>query len=163
RSPRAPPPASVGPGPCGALGFIETTTKDCFFVAVVCDSNGSAANADAIMISAILRICFPPMLNGGNGLEKPAKTMKKVKVYEYANCATCRNALKFLDRNNVPYEKVPIVETPPTKAELKKMLAAHGGNLKKLFNTSGEVYRAMKIGDKLPSMTESAALDLLAA
>jgi len=49
--------------------------------------------------------------------------------------------LKFLDRNLVDYEKLPIVDTPPTKAELRKMLAAQGGNLKKLFNTSGEVYR----------------------
>jgi arsenate reductase len=71
--------------------------------------------------------------------------------------------LKFLDNSKVTYEKVPIVETPPTKAELKKMLALQGGNLKKLFNTSGEVYRAMKIGERLPSMSESEALDLLAS
>ena len=89
--------------------------------------------------------------------------MKKVKVYEYSKCSTCRKALTFLDRHEVAYEKVPIVETPPTKAELKKMLALQGGNLKKLFNTSGEVYRSMKVGEKLPSMSESEALDLLAS
>jgi arsenate reductase-like glutaredoxin family protein len=55
------------------------------------------------------------------------------------------------------------VETPPTKAELKKRLALQGGNLKKLFNTSGEVYGGMKIGEKLPSMSESEALELLAS
>lgn len=89
--------------------------------------------------------------------------MKKVKIYEYSKCSTCRKALNFLDRHEVAYEKVPIVETPPTKAELKKMLALQGGNLKKLFNTSGEVYRSMKLGEKLPSMSESQALDLLAS
>jgi arsenate reductase len=88
--------------------------------------------------------------------------MKNVRIYEYSKCSTCRNALKFLDRHNVSYEKVPIVDTPPTKAELRKMLAALGGNVKKLFNTSGEVYREMKIGAKLDSMSESEALDLLA-
>jgi len=87
----------------------------------------------------------------------------RVRVYEYSKCSTCRKALKFLDNRNVAYEKVPIVETPPTKAELKKMLALQGGNLKKLFNTSGEVYRAMKIGERLPSMSESEALELLAS
>jgi len=87
--------------------------------------------------------------------------MKRVRIYEYAKCSTCRNALKFLDRNNIPYEKVAILETPPTRAELKKMLAAQGGNLKKLFNTSGEVYREMKIGKKLETMTVDQALDLL--
>ena len=43
------------------------------------------------------------------------------------------------------------------------MLASIGGNIKKLFNTSGELYREMKIGARLDSMTESEALDLLAA
>ena len=89
--------------------------------------------------------------------------MKKVRIYEYAKCSTCRNALKFLDRNGIAYEKVPIVDTPPTKTELRKMLAAQGGNLKKLFNTSGEVYRELRIGEKLTSMSVDQALDLLAS
>jgi len=89
--------------------------------------------------------------------------MKKVRIYEYAKCSTCRSALKFLDQHEVDYEKIPIVETPPTKAELKKMLASVGGNIRKLFNTSGELYREMKVGLKLDSMTESEALDLLAS
>jgi Spx/MgsR family transcriptional regulator len=87
--------------------------------------------------------------------------MKKVRIYEYSKCSTCRNALKFLDRNNVAYEKVAILETPPTRVELRKMLAAQGGNIKKLFNTSGEVYREKKIGEKLNTMTVDEALDLL--
>ena len=87
----------------------------------------------------------------------------RVRIYEYSKCSTCRKALKFLDKRNIAYEKVPIVETPPAKAELKKMLALQGGNLKKLFNTSGEVYRAMKIGERLVSMSESEALELLAS
>src|SRR6186713_602246 len=89
--------------------------------------------------------------------------MKNVRIYEYAKCSTCRNALKFLDKNNVAYEKVAILETPPNRAELKKMLAAQGGNIKKLFNTSGEVYRALKIGAKLDTMSVDQALDLLAS
>jgi Spx/MgsR family transcriptional regulator len=89
--------------------------------------------------------------------------MKKLRVYEYAKCSTCRNALKFLDRRSIPYEKIPIVDTPPTKAELRRMLIAQGGNIRKLFNTSGEAYRAMGIGSKIDSMSEAEALDLLAS
>jgi arsenate reductase len=88
--------------------------------------------------------------------------MKKTRFYEYSKCSTCRNALKFLDAKRVDYEKVSIVDSPPTKTELKKMLAAYGGSIKKLFNTSGELYREMKIGSKLDSMSESEALELLA-
>ena len=87
----------------------------------------------------------------------------RVRIYDYSKCSTCRKALKFLDNSKVAYEKVPIVETPPTKAELRKMLALQGGNLKKLFNTTGEVYREMKIGEKLRFMSESEALELLAS
>lgn len=86
----------------------------------------------------------------------------KVRIYEYAGCSTCRKALKFLDQHNVPYERIPIFETPPTQEELRTVLVAVGGNIRKLFNTSGELYRDMKLGTKLDSMTETAALELLA-
>ncbi len=89
--------------------------------------------------------------------------MPKLRVYEYEKCSTCRKALKFLDSRGVMYERIPIAEKPPTPTELKRMLAAQGGNLKKLFNTSGLVYREMKLGEKLARMSEGDALKLLAA
>jgi Spx/MgsR family transcriptional regulator len=89
--------------------------------------------------------------------------MKNVRIYEYSKCSTCRKALSFLDRHEIAYEKVPIVDTPPTKAEFMKMLALQGGNIKKLFNTSGELYREMKIGSKIDSMSESEAIEILAS
>lgn len=91
--------------------------------------------------------------------------MSSVKVYEYAGCSTCKKALKFLEANKVKFQKIPIVEQPPTKVELKAMLQflkAAGGDLKKLFNTSGLLYKEMKISEKFPTMTEADALDLLA-
>jgi len=36
------------------------------------------------------------------------------------------------------------------------------GELRRLFNTSGEVYRKLKLKDKLPKMTEREAISLLA-
>ena len=83
-----------------------------------------------------------------------------VRVYEYAKCSTCRQALKFLDARKTPYTAVPIVETPPTIAELKAMLA-FTGDIKRLFNTSGVVYRELGLGEKLKTMTEADALTLL--
>lgn len=87
--------------------------------------------------------------------------MKPVKVYSYSKCSTCRKAVKFLQEKGVPFVEAPIVETPPSKAELKEMLGKVG-ELKKLFNTSGELYRELKVSEKLPSMSEDQALDLLA-
>jgi arsenate reductase len=88
--------------------------------------------------------------------------MTKVKVYQYGNCSTCKKALKHLDAKGVDYASIDITEQPPTKKELQSMLKLYDGNLKKLFNTSGQVYREKKLGEKLPGMTESQALDLLA-
>lgn len=84
----------------------------------------------------------------------------KWRVYEYAKCSTCRKALKFLESRGIPYEAVPIVEQPPTLAELKAM-RKKGVGLKKLFNTSGELYRELRISERLKGMKEDEALDLL--
>ena len=63
------------------------------------------------------------------------------------------------------YERVPIVEQPPTVTELKTMLGylkASGKTFKNLFNTSGEQYRALKIGERIKAgMTEQEAIALL--
>jgi len=86
----------------------------------------------------------------------------KLKVYEYSGCSTCKKALKYLDAKGVDYQKLPIVDQPPSKAELKRMLGHLGGDFKKLFNTSGLVYRELKVGDRIKAgMTEDEAIDLL--
>ncbi len=85
-----------------------------------------------------------------------------VKVYQYPKCSTCRKALKWLDARGVSYDSVDIVTTPPKKAELSRALKS-GVPLKKLFNTSGESYRAGGWGQKLANVTQAQALDALAA
>ncbi|MDD5302336.1 MAG: arsenate reductase family protein [Elusimicrobia bacterium] len=83
------------------------------------------------------------------------------RVYEYEKCSTCRQALKFLDARKIDYRRVPIVDQPPTLAELKAMLG-FVGDLKRLFNTSGVAYREMGLGAKLKTMSQDSALKLLA-
>lgn len=89
-----------------------------------------------------------------------------IKIYEYKNCSTCKNALKFLDTQGIKYVKIPIVEEPPSSGELKQMLEyikEGGGTFKNLFNTSGLLYRELGISDKIKNgMSETEALKLLA-
>ncbi|MDC0325372.1 arsenate reductase family protein [bacterium] len=87
--------------------------------------------------------------------------MKSLRVYEYKNCGTCRKALKYLDEKGVPYERIPIRETPPTKADLKMMLKSLNGERKRLFNTSGGDYKSLNMKDRLPSLTDEEAITLL--
>ena len=85
----------------------------------------------------------------------------KVKVYEYSKCSTCRNALKFLDKRGVEYEKKDITTEPPSKSEIEKMIKLYGGEFKKLFNTSGLVYKEMNLSEKVKKMTTQEAIQLL--
>lgn len=85
-----------------------------------------------------------------------------MKLYTYKNCGTCRKAVKYLESKGLEIEAVPIREQPPSKAELKKMLAVYDGELRRLFNSSGQDYRALDMKNRLPSMSEAEAIDLLA-
>lgn len=90
--------------------------------------------------------------------------MSKMKVYEYSKCGTCRKAKSFLNQHEIAYEEIPIVEQPPTREELERMLVylkARGLKINRLFNTSGKMYREMGLSKKLKEMTEAEALDLL--
>ncbi len=89
--------------------------------------------------------------------------MPVLKVYAYKNCDTCRKALKWLKENRIDHETKAIRETPPAEAELEAALAANGGDLRKLFNTSGGDYRELGLKDKLPSMTTAEAIALLSS
>ncbi len=86
-----------------------------------------------------------------------------LRIYTLATCDTCRRALKWLRAHNIPFEERAIREQPPSPAELRTMLAGLEGRLRPLFNTSGRDYRELKLGEKLPGMTDAAALALLAA
>ncbi|WP_372797573.1 arsenate reductase family protein [Pontiella sp.] len=85
-----------------------------------------------------------------------------MKIYTYTKCSTCRKATKWLNEQSIDFEEIPIRETPPSVDELRQMLD-HVGDLKKLFNTSGQDYRALGMKDKLPSMSTDEALLLLAS
>ena len=86
-----------------------------------------------------------------------------LRVYAYANCDTCRKALKFLAAKKVAHDVMPIREQPPTIAELRTMLGHVGGDLRKLFNTAGQDYRALDLKTRLPKMKVDEALALLAS
>ena len=85
-----------------------------------------------------------------------------LKIYAYQNCSTCRKAFKFLDACGAKYTTAPIREQPPTRAELKRMLRLCGRDVRRLFNTSGQDYKRLKMKDKLSKMGEEEVIELLA-
>ncbi|GHC04320.1 Spx/MgsR family RNA polymerase-binding regulatory protein [Cerasicoccus arenae] len=84
-----------------------------------------------------------------------------LKFYEYASCSTCRKARQWLDAQGVAYERLPIRETPPSPDELQTMLDAHGGEIKRLVNTSSADYRTTGLKDDLPGLSSKEVFNRL--
>jgi arsenate reductase len=86
-----------------------------------------------------------------------------LRIHTLKTCDSCRKATKWLMEHNVPFQEIPIRETPPSLADLKRALASLDGDIRKLFNTSGQDYRALNLKDKLPTLSTDQALELLAS
>lgn len=84
-------------------------------------------------------------------------------VYIYSKCSTCQKAIRFLEKmkgtNTFTIKEITV--TPPSIKELQAMLAFQHGNVKKLFNTSGQLYRELHLNEKLINMPLDHALKLL--
>ena len=63
----------------------------------------------------------------------------------YPKCTTCQKAKKWLDEKGISYT-LRDINLP----------------LKRFFNTSGQLYKAMDLKNKLPAMSEEEQLALLA-
>lgn len=81
----------------------------------------------------------------------------------YPKCTTCQKAQKWLDNHGIAYTYRDIKTDHPTYEELSRWHAVSGLPLKKFFNTSGMLYKEMKLKDRLPEMSEEEQLKLLAS
>lgn len=79
----------------------------------------------------------------------------------YPKCSTCQKAKKWLTEHELSFEERDIKTENPTKEELEEWYKKSGLPLKRFFNTSGVLYKEMKLKDRLPEMTEEEQLELL--
>ncbi len=86
--------------------------------------------------------------------------MIRPRVYSYAACGTCRKALLWLRERGIEVELCDITRQPPTPAELACAIEQLGR--KRLFNTSGQSYRALG-ASTVQAMSDAEALAALAA
>lgn len=80
----------------------------------------------------------------------------------YPKCTTCQKAQKWLEENGVAYTLRNIKEDNPSHEELADWYKMSGLPLRKFFNTSGLLYKALGLKDRLPTMGEEEMLALLA-
>ena len=81
---------------------------------------------------------------------------------EYPKCSTSNKAKKWLNENNITYEKRNIKESNPTFDELKIWVKDSKLELKKFFNTSGKLYREQGIKNSFKTATNDELLKILA-
>lgn len=81
---------------------------------------------------------------------------------EYPKCSTCQKARRWLEENGIEYTSRHIKEDRPKEEELKQWHEKSGLDIKRFFNTSGNLYKEMQLKDKLPSMTLEKKYELLA-
>ena len=86
-----------------------------------------------------------------------------MRIYYYPSCSTCKKALKWLDNNEIAYEKKHIVDAKLTTKEIEDIFKKSGLPIQKIFNTSGRVYKELNLKDKLKDITEKEKLELLAS
>jgi arsenate reductase len=88
-----------------------------------------------------------------------------LRLYSYPQCGTCRKALQWLAQQGFSVAEgnltlLDITATPPSLAELQQALEAVGR--KRLFNTSGQSYRALGAA-AVAALSDQQALEALAA
>ena len=81
----------------------------------------------------------------------------------YEKCSTCKKAERWLQERGIAYEVRPIREQNPTPGELDHWSRESGLPLSRFFNTSGQLYKAMGLKDRLAGMTREEQLELLAS
>ena len=81
----------------------------------------------------------------------------------YPRCSTCKKAQKWLDERGVSYDFRDIKKDNPGESELKEWIDKSGLDIKRFFNTSGQLYKSMDLKDKLSGMSFDEKISLLAS
>lgn len=89
--------------------------------------------------------------------------MKKTLFVQYPKCSTCQKAGKWLKENNIEVESRDITKENPTNAELAAWIKKSGLPINKFFNTSGNIYKAENLKDKVKTASENELLDILSS
>ena len=76
-----------------------------------------------------------------------------MQFYSYASCSTCRRAINWLKNNDIAFELIDLLESPPPR-EMLISASKLFGDRKYLLNTSGVVYRSIG-ADFVRKMTDN--------
>ena len=82
-----------------------------------------------------------------------------MKLFSYSRCSTCRRAINWLEKNDIAFELIDLLKSPPSK-EMLISASEQYGDRKYLLNTSGVAYRSIG-SDVVKKMTDNELFDKL--
>ena len=71
--------------------------------------------------------------------------MKKIILYSYSKCSTCRKAAKWLESRDFEFKLIDIVKTPPLVNYLNLALEQYSDDKKRIFNTRGQAFKTLNL------------------
>ena len=71
--------------------------------------------------------------------------MKKIILYSYLKCSTCRKAAKWLQSRDFEFKLIDIVKEPPLVNYLNLALKQFSDDKKRIFNTRGKAFKTLNI------------------
>ena len=71
--------------------------------------------------------------------------MKKIILYSYLKCSTCRKAAKWLESRDFEFKLIDIVKEPPLVNYLNLALEQYSDDKKRIFNTRGQAFKALNL------------------
>ena len=71
--------------------------------------------------------------------------MKKIILYSYLKCSTCRKAAKWLQSRDFEFKLIDIVKEPPLVNFLNLALEQYSDDKKRIFNTRGKAFKTLDL------------------
>ena len=71
--------------------------------------------------------------------------MKKIILYSYLKCSTCRKAAKWLESKDFEFQLIDIVKEPPLVNYLNLALEQYSDDNKRVFNTRGKAFKTLNL------------------
>jgi len=80
--------------------------------------------------------------------------LKKIILYSYLKCSTCRKASKWLESKDFEFQLIDIVKEPPLVSYLNLALEQYSDDKKRIFNTRGKAFKTLNLDINGLSRTE---------
>ena len=71
--------------------------------------------------------------------------MKKIILYSYLKCSTCRKAAKWLESKDFEFKLIDIVKEPPLVNYLNLAIEKYSADKKRIFNIRGKAFKALNL------------------